>query len=119
MQHLASPAVARPSRQTLALMDSQYWALFALAAVAVTVYALDRRVYRRAKDVRTSWQCIRCGIQLRPMESTEIRVAGGPEFATAARACQRCAKRNRRIWWGTMGFVALAFLVTIVLLWQQ
>lgn len=100
-------------------MDPQHWALLALAAVAAVVYALDWRIYRRARNVRTSWMCIRCGIQLMPMESTEIRVAGGPEFATSARACHRCARRDKRIWWAVMGFIALSFLATIFLLWQR
>ena len=100
-------------------MDPQHWALLALATVAAIIYALDRRIHRRAKNVRSSWNCIRCGIQLMPMESTEIRVAGGPVFATSARACHRCARRDKRIWWGAMGFIALSILFTIFLLWQR
>jgi hypothetical protein len=95
-------------------MEQKHLAFLALAAVAAVVYALDRRMHRKAKNVRTSWNCIRCGVLLGPMESEAIRVAGG-EFATSARACARCAKRDRRIWWGTMGLIVLALVATAFL----
>ena len=105
--------------QKLALMEAKHMAFVLLAVVAALVYAWDRRMYRRAKDVRTSWNCIRCGVQLNPMESTDIRVAGGPHVATTARACPDCARRDRRIWWSTMGVIALGFVATLLLLWWQ
>lgn len=95
-------------------MEQKHLAFLAFAAVVAVVYALDRRMHRKAKNVRTSWNCIRCGVLLGPMESETIRVAGG-EFATSARACTRCARRDRRIWWGTMGFIVLALVGTAFL----
>lgn len=98
-------------------MNAQQIAIVALVIVAVVVYVLDRRMQRKAKSVRTSWNCIRCGVQLGPMETIMIRVAGGPEGpGTFARACQRCAKRDKRIWWTVMTLIAAGFVATILLL---
>ena len=98
-------------------MEPKHLAFLALAAVAVVVYALDRQMHRRAKDICTSWNCVRCGVLLGPMESTSIRVAGA-ERATTARACARCVGRDRRIWWATMGFIMFALAVTAFLTWR-
>jgi hypothetical protein len=95
-------------------MEQKHFAFLALAAVAAVLYALDRRTHRKAKNVRTSWNCLRCGVLLGPMESEAIRVAGG-EFATSARACAACAKRDRRIWWSTMGVILFALVATAFL----
>ena len=97
-------------------MEPKHLAFLALAAVAVVVYSLDRRMHRRAKDIRTSWNCARCGVPLRPMESTSVRVAGA-ELAITARACVSCVRRDRRIWWATMGLIMLALAVTAFLTW--
>jgi hypothetical protein len=100
-------------------METRHWAAVALAFVTAVVYMLDRRIHRKAKRVQTSWNCIRCGVELGPMQSVDIRVAGGPDAATKARACLPCAARDRRIWWGGMIGVALAFVGTFALLWLQ
>lgn len=100
-------------------METKDWVAVALALVAVVVYVLDRRIHSKAKRVQTSWNCIRCGVELGPMKSVDIRVAGSPHVATKARACLSCAERDRRIWRGGMIGVALAFLGTFVLLWLQ
>ena len=51
-----------------------------------------------------------------PMQSVEIRVAGGPGPATLARACKRCARREARIWWVGMGLICALIVATFVLL---
>lgn len=100
-------------------MDAKHLTLVVLAVVAVLVYAWDRSMYRKAKRVKTSWNCIRCGVELGPMQAKDIRVAGGPTFATTARACDRCARRDTRIWWVGMGVIAIAFAGTVALLWLR
>lgn len=95
-------------------MESDHLFVGTLVAVLLVVYAFDRRNHRRAKDIRTAWNCFRCGVQLGPMESTEIRVAGS-EFATTARVCQRCASRDKRIWWAGMTIIAAAITATVLL----
>jgi hypothetical protein len=97
-------------------MDTRHLFVGVLVAVLLVVYAFDRRNHRRAKNVRTAWSCFRCGLQLGPMESTEIRVAGS-EFATTARACQRCAIRDKRIWWTGMDIITGTFAATVLVLW--
>jgi hypothetical protein len=98
-------------------MNAQQFVIVVLVIVAVVVYVFDGRMQRKAKNVRTSWNCIRCGVQLGPMESTMIRVAGGPEGpGTLARACQRCAKRDKHIWWTVMALIAAGFVTTVLLL---
>lgn len=99
-------------------MESGHLLLGALVAVVLVVYAFDRRNHKRAKDVTTAWNCFRCGVLLGPIESTEIRVAGS-EFATTARACQRCARRDKRMWWAGMAIIGAAFAATALLLWLQ
>jgi hypothetical protein len=95
-------------------MEADHLFLGVLVAVVLVVYALDRRNHRRAKDVRTAWNCFRCGVQLGPMESTKIRVAGS-EFGTTARACRRCARRDKRVFWAGVTIVAVAFAATVLL----
>lgn len=113
MQQLVSPHI------TLTIMEAKHWAAVALVLVAAILYLLDRRIHRKATRVQTSWSCIRCGVELGPMQSVDIRVAGGPGPATQARACLPCAARDRRIWWAGMLVIGLAFLGTIALLWLQ
>lgn len=104
----------------LAIMETRDWAAVALALVMGIVFMLDRRIRRKAKSVRTSWNCIRCGVELGPMQSANIRVAGGPYGATMARACLPCAARDRRIWWSVMTAVVVAIFGTIsLLLWLK
>lgn len=98
-------------------MSEQQIAFVTIVSLAVVVLALDRRMRRKAKNVRTSWNCIRCGIQLGPMQSEMIRVAGGPEGpGVLARACIRCARREKRVWWTVVALVAVGFLATLMLL---
>jgi hypothetical protein len=99
-------------------MEPKHLAFLALVAIGAVVYVLDRRMHEKAKDVCTSWNCIRCGVLLGPMQSEFIRVAGN-EIATSARACNRCAKRDRIVWWGTMAFIMLALATTIYLTWAR
>lgn len=99
-------------------MEHNWPALGVIAAIACCVYVLDRRMHRRAESVRNSWNCIRCGVALNPMQSSYISVAGG-EITTKARACPRCARRDSRV--RAFGWVVLlaAFAVTGALLWLQ
>ncbi|ROZ77028.1 hypothetical protein EEB15_10625 [Ramlibacter sp. WS9] len=100
-------------------MEAKHITFALLVLVAVAVYVWDRLIDRKARAVRTSWNCIRCGVQLGPMESTEIRVAGGPHMATTARACTRCAKRDARVWWAGLAGIVLAIIATAYLLWSR
>lgn len=125
---LPNPAVERepprfalrpPLTSTLTTMEAKHWAAAVLVFVAAVLYFLDRRIHRKAKRVQSSWNCIRCGVELDPMHSVDIRVAGGPGTATQARACLPCAARDKRIWWAGMLVIGFAFLGTITLLWPQ
>lgn len=100
-------------------MEMKWLALGVIAGVALCVYLLDQRTRRRASDARSSWHCVRCGVALNPIESSNIAVAGGPIGATQARACPRCSRRDQRI--RKVGWVVLltAFIVTTGLLWLR
>jgi len=87
-----------------------------LAVVLLGVFAWDRYNHRKAQRISSSWNCYRCGVELGPMQSVDIRVAGGPGPATSARACQRCARRDARIWWAGMALICILFIATGVLL---
>jgi hypothetical protein len=97
-------------------MNASQILLSLFIGVLLGVFAWDRYNYYRARRVATSWTCFRCGVQLGPLQSSFIRVAGGPLFATSARACTRCAKRDAHLWWVGMGVVCVLFVATIVLL---
>ena len=99
-------------------MEPKHVAFLAIAEVAVVVYALDRRTHRRVNDTRTLWNCIGCGVLLGLMESTSIRVAE-TELATTTRTCARWARRERRIWWTTIGFIMVALAVAARIAWSR
>jgi hypothetical protein len=83
------------------------------------VYAFDRRLFRRAKNVRESWHCIRCGVALNPMESSFVAVAGGPAAATKARACPRCARRDARVRYLGWVVIGATFALALTALWLR
>lgn len=97
-------------------MNASQLLLPLLVAVLLGGFAWDRYNHRKAQRVGTSWNCFRCGVELGPKQSVEIRVAGGPGPATSARACKRCARRDARIWWVGMGLICALLVVTTVLL---
>lgn len=83
-----------------------------VALIATVIFGLDRYNHWRAKQVRTLWNCFRCGVQLGPMESTFTKVAGS-EAGTQARVCQRCAKRESLKVWIGVGAMAVAFTLAL------
>lgn len=90
---------------------------FALVAVVfLGVFVWDRWNYRKARKIISSWNCFRCGANLGPMQSVFFRVAGGPGSATSARVCQKCAKRDSRIWWAGIALVSILLVATGVFL---
>lgn len=97
-------------------MDASQLLLALLVAVFLGVFGWDRYNRHKAQRIGSSWNCFRCGVELGPMQSVHIRVAGGPEVATSARACKRCARRDARIWWAGMGLVCSLLAATVFLL---
>ena len=90
--------------------------LIVIAVVMLAVFALDRLRHRRALRARDSWHCFKCGVELHAGGTHErIAVAGSGPF-THARACPRCALRDRtiqRVVWALL--VALFVATTLVL----
>jgi hypothetical protein len=97
-------------------MNANQLLLTLLVVVFLGVFGWDRYNHRKAQRIGSSWNCFRCGVELGPMQSVEIRVAGGPGPATLARACKRCARREARIWWVGMGLICALIVATFVLL---
>lgn len=112
---LLLPARRRLSHQVPTPMNAGELLLALLVAVLLGGFGWDRYNHRKAQRVSTSWNCFRCGVELGPMQSVDIRMAGGPGPATLARACERCASRDARIWWVGMGLIC-ALIVTVTLL---
>ena len=96
-------------------MTSQIFIVL-LVVVFLGAFGWDRYNHWKARRIATSWNCFRCGVQLGPMQSVDIRVAGGPMAPTLARACKRCARRDAFIWWAGMALIVVLFVATVVLL---
>lgn len=97
-------------------MDATRILLAFLIALALGVFAWDRYNHRKARRTSSSWNCFRCGVELGPMQSVHIRVAGGPGPATLARACKKCARRDACIYWAGMGLLGTLLVATGVFL---
>lgn len=97
-------------------MTTKFLLLAVVIGLVFAVYARDRYNHKSALQVRTSWNCFRCGVSLGPMQSAFIKVAGGEIGGTTARVCERCARRDRRIWWAGAALLALMFSAVLLLL---
>lgn len=86
--------------------------LISIIVVALVLFSRDRYNHRRALKVETSWTCFRCGVELGPMQSVFIKVAGATA-GTKARVCERCAKRDVHIWWTIAAALGMLFVITV------
>jgi hypothetical protein len=100
-------------------MEPQFAAVGIIGVFIAVVLVADRVRYRRAINPNDAWHCNRCGSELAPMRSESIAVAGGPLFATHAKVCARCARRDGTIRFFTWAVVVALFAVAIGLLWLQ
>ncbi|RIX78604.1 hypothetical protein D3H34_16275 [Acidovorax cavernicola] len=97
-------------------MDANQILLALLIALALGAFTWDRYNHRKAQQMSSSWNCFRCGTDLGPMQSVQIRVAGGPGPATLARACKKCARRDACIYWAGIGLIGTLLVATGVFL---
>ena len=98
-------------------MPTEAIAALVIMAIGIVFPAADLAIRRRALRQDRNSRCARCNKPLVPMESELVPVAGGMHTPIDARMCRPCARRDRTIRRLTYAGLAVAFALTIGLVW--